>query len=98
MQTIKTVLVMGESPRWHDGRLWLSDWGAGEVIAVDLDGRSEVIARLDSFPMCIDHLPDGRALIVSASDGLLLRREPDGSLVTHADLSALAAHKWNDIV
>ena len=48
--------------------------------------------------MCIDWLPDGRLLIVSASDGLLLRREPDGSLVTHADLTGLADHPWNEIV
>ena len=34
---------MGESPRWHEGRLWFSDWGTREVIAVDLDGDSEVI-------------------------------------------------------
>jgi sugar lactone lactonase YvrE len=98
LQLLLSGLVFPESPRWHDGRLWLSDWGAGEVIAVDLDGGSDVIARLESFPMCIDHLPDGRTLIVSGSDGLLLRREPDGSLVTHANLSALADHKWNDIV
>jgi sugar lactone lactonase YvrE len=48
--------------------------------------------------MCIDRLPDGRLLVVSANDGLLLRREPDGSLVTHADLTGLAHHTWNDIV
>ena len=29
---------------------------------------------------------------------MLLRREPDGSLVTHADLSAFAQVGWNDIV
>ena len=29
---------MGESPRWHDGRLWFSSWGTDEIIAVDLDG------------------------------------------------------------
>ncbi len=75
-----------------------SDWAAHEVLAVDLEGKSEVIARVASFPMCIDRLPDGRLLIVSASDGLLLRREPDGSLVTHGDLSGLCDHKWNDIV
>src|SRR4029434_7238408 len=57
-----------------------------------------VIARVPSFPMCIDHLPDGRLLIVSSDDRRLLRREADGSLVTHADLSGLANHKWNDIV
>jgi sugar lactone lactonase YvrE len=91
-------LVFPESPRWHDHRLWFSDWGAHEVIALDLDGKSEVIARVPSFPMCIDRLPDGRLLIVSASDGLLLCREPDGSLATYADLTDLADHKWNDIV
>jgi len=51
-----------------------------------------------SFPFCIDWLPDGRLLIVSGSEGLLLRREPDGSLVPHADLTSLAQHKWNEIV
>ena len=97
-QILMAGLAFPESPRWHDGRLWVSDWGAGEVIAVDLDGRSEVVARVRSFPMCIDHLPDGRLLIVSSSDQRLLRQEPDGSLVTHADLTDLSDHPWNDIV
>jgi sugar lactone lactonase YvrE len=91
-------IAFGESPRWHDGRLWFSDWSAHELIAVDLDGAWEVIARVESFPFCIDFLPDGRLLIVSARDRLLLRREPDGSLVTHADLSGLSEKPWNDIV
>jgi sugar lactone lactonase YvrE len=98
LQTLMTGIVFGESPRWHDERLWFSDWGAQEVVAVDLGGESEVIVRVPSFPFCIDWLPDGRLLIVSGSDGLLLRREPDGSLVTHADLSRLSEHSWNDIV
>jgi len=92
-----TGIAFGESPRWHDERLWFSDWGAQEVIAVDLEGKSEVIVRIPSFPFCIDWLPDGRLLIVSARDRLLLRREPDGSLVTHTDLSSLSNHPWNDI-
>src|SRR5215212_4586358 len=91
-------IMFGESPRWHDDRLWCSDWGAQELIAVDLQGKSEVIVRMPSFPFCIDWLPDGCLLIVSARDGLLLRREPDGSLVTHTDLSSLSNHPWNDIV
>jgi sugar lactone lactonase YvrE len=102
LQTVMTGIAFGESPRWHDDRLWFADWGAQEIIAVDVDGQSEVIAqvRFPSFPMCIDWLPDGRLLIVSARDGLILRREHDGSLVTHADLSALATdgHPWNEIV
>ena len=98
LQTLMTGIAFGESPRWHDDRLWFSDWGTQEIIAVDLEGESEVIVRVPSFPFCIDFLPDGRLLIVSASDRLLLRREPDGPLVTHADLSTLSEHPWNDIV
>jgi sugar lactone lactonase YvrE len=70
-------------------------------LAVDPDGRSEVILRL-RFPsfqaICMDWLPDGRLLIVSSSDGLLLRRDPDGSLVTHSDLGGLSDRGWNEIV
>jgi sugar lactone lactonase YvrE len=82
--------VFGEQPRWHDDRLWFSDWGTQEVIAVDLDGESEVVFRGTSFPLCVDWLPDGRLLVVSARDGLLLRREPDGSLETHGDLGSVS--------
>ncbi|MFY9574046.1 MAG: SMP-30/gluconolactonase/LRE family protein, partial [Blastocatellia bacterium] len=67
-----------------------SDWGTQDVIAVDLDGNSEVILQGPSFPLCVDWLPDGRLLLVSARDGLLLRRELDGSLATHADLTGLS--------
>ena len=98
LQVLMSGLAFPESPRWHDDRLWFSDWGAHEVIAVDLEGKSEVITRIQSFPFCIDFLPDGRLLVVSARDRLLLRMEPDGSLVTHADLTSLSDHPWNEIV
>jgi sugar lactone lactonase YvrE len=97
-RTLMTGLAFGESPRWHDGRLWFSDWGVREIIAVDPDGSSEVVLSVPSAPSCIDWLPDGRLLVVSGGDGLLLRREHNGSLVTHADLSRLSAHAWNEIV
>jgi sugar lactone lactonase YvrE len=89
-------LAFPESPRWHDGRLIVSDWGAHEVVAVDVAGTSEVVARAESFPMCIDFLPDGRLLIVAGRT--LLRQERDGLLVTYADLSGLSDFGWNDIV
>jgi sugar lactone lactonase YvrE len=89
--------TLGESPRWHDGRLWFCDWGRQQVVAVALDGTRDVIASLPSSPFCIDWLPDGRLLVVSARDGRLLRQEPDGSLVTHAELTALSGQPWNDI-
>jgi sugar lactone lactonase YvrE len=98
VKTLMTGLLLGESPRWRDSRLWFSDWGAQELIAVDLEGRSEVIARVPSFPFCIDWLPDGRLLIVSASERRLLRRETGGSLATHADLAGISDYPWNEIV
>jgi sugar lactone lactonase YvrE len=97
-RVLLTGLALGESPRWHDGRLWLSDWVAQEVIAVDLDGHSEVVIRMPSFPFCFDWLPDGRLLVLSARDRRLLRRELDGSLVAHADLSGISDKPWNEIV
>jgi sugar lactone lactonase YvrE len=91
-------IVFGESPRWHDGQLWFSDWGAHQVIALSLDGSRQVVATVPSFPMCIDFLPDGRLLVVDSAQRRLLRREPDGSLVRHADLSVISEKPWNDIV
>ena len=95
LRTLLTGRGLLESPRWHGDRLYFSDWSAGEVLAVDLAGRSEVIARVRSLPLCTAWLPDGHLVIVSSPDGRLLRREPDGSLVTYADLGRPG---WNDIV
>lgn len=95
-QVLMTGLAFGESPRWRGGRLWFSNWGASEIVAMDPDGKSEVMVRLpfETFPFSIDWLPDGRLLIASASDQPLLRQEPDGSLVPHADLK----RSFNEIV
>src|SRR5215831_5342181 len=99
MKTLLTGLAMGESPRWHQGRLWFSDWGAQEIIATDLQGNHEVVLHVPfSLPFCIDWLLDGRLLVVSGREGLLVRREHDGSLVTHADLRDLSSEGWNEIV
>ena len=90
-------LVFPESPRWHDDRLWLADWGAHEVIAVDRDGKSEVVAEVASFPFSIDWLPDGRLLAVSAATAVFCAGM-DGSLVTHAELGSVSERPWNEIV
>jgi sugar lactone lactonase YvrE len=98
LRTLLTGLGLVESPCWHDGRLWFSDWSAREVIAINPDGTSNVITRVPSYPFCIDWLPDGRLLIVSGGEARLLRRELDGSLALHADLSDLSRSPWNEIV
>jgi sugar lactone lactonase YvrE len=88
-------LAMPESPRWHDGRLWFSHWGAEEIVAVDLDGNSEVVGRApEGMGWAVNWLPDGRMLITGDE---LLRVEPDGSRVRHADLSHISPYGWSEI-
>ncbi len=92
-------VAMGESPRWHQNRLWFSDWGAQEILAIDTQGRSEVVVRTPfELPFCIDWLPDGWLLIVAGRESRVVRREPDGSLVTHVDLRDISNQFWNEIV
>ena len=100
-QLLLTGLTFGESPRWHAGQLWVSDWGTRQLITVSQDGKREVMVTLpfSSFqPICMDWLPDGRLLIVSSAEGRLLCRQPDGSLTTYAELSQLSDKSWNEIV
>jgi sugar lactone lactonase YvrE len=95
-RTLLTGLVIGESPRWHEGRLWFANWGTGEVVAVDLEGNAEVVAAgPPGLGWSIDWLPDGRLLVTGEG---LMRIEPDGSMVTHADLSGLGVDGFNEIV
>jgi len=89
-------LSFGEGPRWHDGRLVLSDMHHHRVVAVDDDGELSVLAEHTGPLSGIGWLPDGR-LIVVAMDGDVLRLDPDG-LRVHADLRPLAAHGVNDLI
>jgi sugar lactone lactonase YvrE len=86
---------MGESPRWHEGRLWFSNWGTNEIVAVDLDGTSEVIgAGGGGSGWAVGWLPDGRLLITGSE---LLRVERDGSRVRHVDLDRFSPHGWSEL-
>ena len=95
---LRTGLGLVESPRWHEGRLWVSDWIAGEIIAIDDAGTSELIVHHESLPLCFDFLPDGRPVLVSNQQIALLTMEDDGTLVSYADLSTLTEFGCNDIV
>jgi sugar lactone lactonase YvrE len=88
-------LAMPESPRWHNGRLWFSNWGADEIVAVDLDGNSEVVDRgPEGLGWAVNWLPDGRMLITGNE---LIRVEPDGSRVRYADLSHISQYGWSEM-
>jgi sugar lactone lactonase YvrE len=96
MRILLDGVAFPESPRWHDGRLWFSDWMAHQVIALDEHGATEVITEVDAFPFSIDWLPDGQMLITAGRR--LLRLNPDGTLATHTDLSKLTRYGLNEIV
>ncbi|HWN28632.1 MAG TPA: SMP-30/gluconolactonase/LRE family protein [Actinomycetospora sp.] len=87
-----------ECPRWHEGRLWVSDFYTEKVVAIDDRGHHEVMAEVPGQPSGLGFLPDGRALIVSMRDRRILRREQDGALTEHADLSGLVGTHLNDMV
>ena len=88
-------LAMPESPRWHDGRLWFSNWGTRQIVAVDLDGKSEVVGEgPDGLGWATNWLPDGRLLITGPE---LVRVESDGARVRHADLSHISPFGWSEI-
>jgi sugar lactone lactonase YvrE len=102
--SVTEVVVDGlgfpESTRWHDGRVWLCNWGAGEVLAVTADGEREVMARVapPTLPFSIDWLPDGRLLVIDGPRRQLLRQESDGTLELVANLSGLSSGPFNELV
>lgn len=87
-----------ECPRWHDGRLWLSDFYTGRVIATDENGAVEVVAEVPNQPSGLGFLPDGRLLIVSMKDRRLLVRDHAGTLSEYADLSKVLDSSANDML
>lgn len=103
MGTEPTMLIgeqtMVESPRWHDGRVWFSDLYSCQVLSANEDGSDlRVEATVPQQPSGLAWLPDGRLLIISARDQKLMRREHDGSLVIHGDLSGHAGGFCNEVV
>jgi sugar lactone lactonase YvrE len=96
-ELVYSGLAFGESPRWHDGRLFLSDIFAKRVLAIDRDGDAEVVCEVENHPSGLGWLPDGRLVVVSMLDRKLLRLE-DRALVEHADLSNVCPGNCNDMV
>ena len=96
-----TILAEGflfpEGPRWHEGKLWVSDMRSRWVTTVDLQGKTEKIVEVPGSPSGLGWLPDGRLLVVSMTDRRLLRFDGEG-LSEVADLSRLASFHCNDMV
>ncbi len=100
-RTVSILLEGGkffEGPRWRDGRWWVSDFYRHGVFTVTPDGREEQVLEIPAQPSGLGWMPDGSLLVVSMRDKRILRRQPDGSLVLHADLSEFAHGYVNDMV
>ncbi len=91
-------LFFGECPRWHEGRLWYSDFFDHAVCSVSPEGDRRVEVKFDGEPAGLGWLPDGRLLINSRLDRVVMRREADGTLVVHGDLRPWATWHANDMV
>ncbi len=99
-QLVAEGLGFPESTRWHDGRLWACNWGAGEVLALTTGGEREVMARVapQTIPFSIDWLPDGRLLVVDGPRQKLLRQDAGGALEPIADFAGFGAGPFNELV
>ncbi|MFC5064622.1 SMP-30/gluconolactonase/LRE family protein [Actinomycetospora atypica] len=99
LHTVVDGMSFTECPRWHDDRLWFVDFYTHAVYSAREDGsdlRTEL--EVPAQPSGIGWLPDGRLIAVSALDKRILRREDDGTVVTHADLSEHAPAQLNDMI
>ena len=97
VEILASDLYFGEAPRWHKGKLWFSDFYDHAVKTVDLRGTVETKLTVAGQPSGLGWMPDGRLLVVSMTDRLLLRLEHD-AFVVHADLSDIATFHCNDMV
>jgi sugar lactone lactonase YvrE len=86
-----------ESPRWHDGRLWLSDLAKRQVLAVSPDGDVELIVETEAKPSGLGWLPTGALLLVEMENRRILRADGTHTVI-HADLHRLLTADANDMV
>lgn len=91
-------IYFGEGPRWHDGRLWFSDFFAHAVKSVSLTDDLRTEFEIDDQPSGLGWMPDGTMLVVSMKKRQVLRRTRDGKTTVHADLNNIATFHCNDMV
>jgi sugar lactone lactonase YvrE len=87
-----------ESPRWRDGRWWVSDLYRGLVMTVAPDGTQEQVMHVEQQPSGMGWMPDGSLLVVSMKDQRVLRLAPGGEVSVHAELEAYCGGHLNDMV
>ena len=98
-ETFVDGIDFAEGPRWHDGRLWYSDFYQRTIFSVSEDGdRRAEFADLPDRPSGLGWLPDGTLLAVFMIDRTLMRDDGHGTLIVHADLRPVTPWHINDMV
>jgi sugar lactone lactonase YvrE len=73
-RVIREGLSFGEGPRWHEGRLWFSDFYRHAIFSIAPDGTDERLEHeVATQPSGLGWLPNGDLLCVSATDHKILR-------------------------
>lgn len=98
VQTLAEGIYFGEGPRWHQGRLWFSDFYSSRVCSVGLEGDLRTELELEGRPSGLGWMPDGSLLVVRMELRAVWRRWPDGRFERHAHLADHSAFLCNDMV
>ncbi|NNH70897.1 5-valerolactone hydrolase [Nocardia uniformis] len=86
-----------ESPRWHDGKLWVSDFFGHRVVTLDSSGTPSTFIEVDDEPSGLGFLADGSLLVVSKHDASVLKVTSDGAIEKYAEFSEFAEGPGNDM-
>ena len=97
-RVLREGLTFGEGPRWHDGRLWYSDFYRHAIFSTDEEGADERLeVSVPNQPSGLGWLPDGDLLYVSMTDQVVMRRH-DGTSSLFCDISPYCGFWANEMI
>jgi len=95
---LREGLAFGEGPRWHDGRLWYSDFYRHGVYSIDEGGAEERLEHVVAGqPSGLGWMTNGDLLCVSMTDHRVLRFH-EGVESLFVDITPYCGFWANDMV
>jgi hypothetical protein len=86
-------LAFPESPRWHDGELFLAEKRAGRVLAIAANGSKRTVAEIEGEPGGLGWTPDGDLLVVAMARRRVVRVDGVGRQHLYAALRSITPCK-----